>query len=475
MRWDSLLQPILLSILIHFPATILPLVCAESAHVSHAANVEDDTSVSYPLQLENEIRDQHVAVKERLLRQQVVGVKKMSDDEGEKFFLEYWSFRDDPTLASGPAGSGGRVWSSKAVRRDPIRTVDDSHFEDSDVEGSFESWMKNSSSLLDKPPLLPPLSLHDQEPDSFFRIVGRQLKLPINVFSPFFKRDFQCPSGTFNCTSHPGSCCSNGDTCVVVTDTSLGNVGCCPQGMSCSGGITSCMSGYASCPASLGGGCCIPGYSCVSGGCVLVSTSTVIETLTPSASSTSSTAAAFPSSLTTTSRIAFVASTSTTNALPPVRPTTEFTTQTTIITSVTSASSISVCPMGFYACSAVYQGGCCRIGRNCDTTSCPAVTGATAITSDGITIEEPTGTSTIAVTACASSWFSCADTAGGGCCPSGFACGSSCTATGSSAATVAKSQPVSGADRRYIADTWLLAACLTTALYLASATVGLFI
>ena len=260
MRWDSLLRPILLPILIHFPATILPSVCAESAHVSHVANVEDSTSVGHPLQLEDEIQSQHVAVKERLLRQPVVGVKKMSDDEGEKFYLEYWSFSDGPALPSEPAGSGGRRWSSKAVRRDPIRN---SRLEDSDVEGSFESWMTNSSSLLDTSPLLPPLSLHDQEPDSFFRIVSRQLNLP---FLPFFKRDFQCPSGTFNCTSHPGSCCSNGDTCVEVTDTSLGNVGCCPQGLSCSG-ITSCMSGYASCPASLGGGCCIPGYSCVSGGC----------------------------------------------------------------------------------------------------------------------------------------------------------------------------------------------------------------
>lgn len=253
LRWNSLLRPVLLSIfIIHFPATILPLVWAESAHItSHVvANVENDTSISHSLQLEDEIQSQHSAVEQRLIRQQVIGVKKMSDDEGEKFFLEYWSFGDDP---------------AKAVRRDPIQTVDDPHLEDGDVEGSFESWMKNSSSPLDMSPSIPPLSLHEQESDSFLRIVGRQLKIPRNVLLPFLKRDFKCPSGTFNCTSinHPGNCCNNGDTCKLVNDT---NVGCCPQGEHCSG-VTPCISGYDSCPSSLGGGCCIPGFSCVSGGC----------------------------------------------------------------------------------------------------------------------------------------------------------------------------------------------------------------
>jgi hypothetical protein len=175
--------------------------------------------------------------------------------------------------------------------------------------------------------------------------------------------------------------------------------------------------------------------------------------------------------------VATTASTSTrqtsTSAIPPVRPTTYLTAQTTISTSITTGPSISACPTGFYACSAVYQGGCCRIGRNCDTTSCPAITATTELNSDGITVAGPTGTSARAVTACANGWFSCADTAGGGCCPSGFACGSSCTATGtgSPGATVAKGQPVSGAGRLYIAYTWLLVAYLTTVLYLASAMV----
>ena len=31
---------------------------------------------------------------------------------------------------------------------------------------------------------------------------------------------------------------------------------------------------------------------------------------------------------------------------------------------------------------------------------------------------------------CAAGWFSCAAGQGGGCCPSGYACGTSCTATG---------------------------------------------
>jgi hypothetical protein len=45
---------------------------------------------------------------------------------------------------------------------------------------------------------------------------------------------------------------------------------------------------------------------------------------------------------------------------------------------------------------------------------------------------------------CPGGWFSCADTAGGGCCPSGYVCGASiCTATGSVATTVAKEAPTS--------------------------------
>jgi hypothetical protein len=135
-------------------------------------------------------------------------------------------------------------------------------------------------------------------------------------------------------------------------------------------------------------------------------------------------------------------STTTNDSLtPPDRP--------TGISTVTSATrGDDVCPTGFYACSAVYHGGCCRTGRDCDTTSCP-VTSSTTIISDGVTIVAPVATTTELAggNRCAKGWFHCADTVGGGCCPVGFACGASCTATDSAAATtVAKAQATSSGD-----------------------------
>lgn len=107
---------------------------------------------------------------------------------------------------------------------------------------------------------------------------------------------------------------------------------------------------------------------------------------------------------------------------PPARPT-----NLSTVTSATRGG--DVCPTGFYACSAVYQGGCCRTGRDCDTTSCPT-TSSTTIISDGVTIVAPVATTTqhSGGNRCARGWFHCADTVGGGCCPMGFACGASCTA-----------------------------------------------
>jgi hypothetical protein len=116
---------------------------------------------------------------------------------------------------------------------------------------------------------------------------------------------------------------------------------------------------------------------------------------------------------------------------PPDRP-------TSLSTSTTSSTESS-CPTGFYACAAVYQGGCCRTGRDCDTTSCPAIPSTTIVSNDQtIVIPEATTTATSSggsggsSSGCASGWFNCADTVGGGCCPSGYACGRklySCTSS----------------------------------------------
>ena len=108
------------------------------------------------------------------------------------------------------------------------------------------------------------------------------------------------------------------------------------------------------------------------------------------------------------------------------------------------------CPIGFYQCSAVYHGGCCRVGRDCQTSSCPTTASSSLITTDGVTIVVPVGggtastasaaassagtgpiTSTATTTSaaqtgtCATGWSSCPASLSGGCCPSGFTCGTS--------------------------------------------------
>ena len=120
---------------------------------------------------------------------------------------------------------------------------------------------------------------------------------------------------------------------------------------------------------------------------------------------------------------------STGDLAPPARAT-----SLTTATASESSETGLICPAGFYACSAVYHGGCCRTGRNCDTTSCPQTSSTTVESNAHGTIVAPVdATSTCdggSTDQCAGGWYSCAADMGGGCCPTGFACGSqSCTAT----------------------------------------------
>ena len=65
----------------------------------------------------------------------------------------------------------------------------------------------------------------------------------------------------------------------------------------------------------------------------------------------------------------------------------------------------------------------------------------------------PTGTGVVPVTtgaSCATGWFNCAAGEGGGCCPSGYACGVSCTATASGVAPVGKIATGGGEGRMMI-------------------------
>ena len=163
-------------------------------------------------------------------------VRKMSDDEGEKFYFDYWSW-DDP------------FFSSSSSKRDVVNT-----------------------SMTELVELQPAILLHTSTDADSLLLVDKKQDYARSARRALFMllgRDFQCPTGTFSCTSigQPDSCCGNGATCVIVQDTGLGVVGCCPAGETCGDTVSSCGAGYTSCASSLGGGCCIPGYTCVTGGC----------------------------------------------------------------------------------------------------------------------------------------------------------------------------------------------------------------
>lgn len=226
-----------------------------SATASSSAKAVDDGGLTTresggpdgPLPDFEEIERQNAVIEQKLAQQKINGVRKMSDDAGEKFFLDYWIFGDDD-LEGYHLGN---------VSVAPRGTLDDT--QQSDV------W-SNASGPTQFRPAFP---LHTDEQAELFHLAERYSGPARRALSMLMKRDFKCPTGTYSCTSinRPDSCCSNGDTCQLIQDTGLGSVGCCPQGETCSGGISSCGSGYTNCPSSLGGGCCIPGYECVSGGC----------------------------------------------------------------------------------------------------------------------------------------------------------------------------------------------------------------
>jgi hypothetical protein len=171
---------------------------------------------------------------EQLRKRQPVGVRKMTDQESEMFFLDYWEFEDDAneqhtiTKRSDPAQYG-----NKTLERG----------------------------------LLPPLLVHSDNPAQS-RLKDR---IPFFERSNLFARNYMCPNGTYSCfeINRPYSCCVTGEVCTIVTDTGLGDVGCCPEGEICNGQVANCDSsaGYKSCPGYTGGGCCIPNYDCSGVGC----------------------------------------------------------------------------------------------------------------------------------------------------------------------------------------------------------------
>jgi progranulin len=117
---------------------------------------------------------------------------------------------------------------------------------------------------------------------------------------------------------------------------------------------------------------------------------------------------------------------------------------------VTTASSLlAICPSNYYFCDAYYRPGCCQIGRNCVLTSCLAATASSTYISNGVTVVVPVGGSTggssfetaqfltttispYGLGSCATGWSTCPQSLAGGCCPTGFDCGTLSCVEGSS-------------------------------------------
>ncbi|KAF2424862.1 hypothetical protein EJ08DRAFT_411583 [Tothia fuscella] len=412
----------------------------------------------------------------KLVSQNPIGARKMSGDAHEMFFLDYWQFEDMNETSILPASSATsqHQLSKRALSPEYANlTMDDN--------------------------LLPPLLPHfvgekTRNWQDLFRLYSRN-----NLES----RAFKCPTDTRNCNSinRPHSCCGTTETCVQVDnlDAGMGDVGCCPAGGNCNGQVGACHTGqgYKSCPGSSNGGCCIPNYECEGVGCVSAGGTSTTTTTLPAvtvttcatnwhtcaaslgggccsnvaecASSTSCRISS-PSSTstpTTTTSITSASPTATTTAAgAPLRPTGSTNSNNAIepSTLTTGTTLVAICPTNYYFCSAYYRPGCCQVGLDCALSNCPDAPSSTVVSS-GVTIIVPagplTGGSTYVTTAlitgvgttsafrsgsCAGGWPSCGADVGGGCCPPGFACGSSCVGiSGQATGTVSKLAPVGGA------------------------------
>ncbi|KAJ9156513.1 GPI anchored protein [Pleurostoma richardsiae] len=389
-------------------------------------------------------------------------IRKMGLDSGEKFLHEYCAFSEYPEAPSPQAALAARAAALPAMPADGLLSAEE------------ESLLaaNASAAIAYRAPLAPHSEPRGRQYRGF--MAGWDaFRRAADAVARLERRDFACPTGTADCSGigYPYSCCQTGLTCVEIEDTGLGPVGCCPSGVSCSGSIE-CTGDQEGCPSDMGGGCCIDGYVCEGVGCVrsqssgTVMTSTITSTTTlasgsPSLVIVTVTVTQSPSqsvATSTTTQVVTVSQTSSTTTGPgaPVRPTGTSSAATTSPASTSSATSSSsgYCPTGYYACLASAGGGCCQTGRDCSTTSCPAVSSTTIVSGDGVTVVVPaTAVPSTSSATCAGGWFLCPSAAGpvAGCCPSGYSCGTaSCTiVTASATATVQKELPgASGANKR---------------------------
>lgn len=242
--------------LLSLPASILLLVASQSELALAADDGKAAARWSFHLSSlrcwsgQSANRDAQATPEDMGSGKKPIGVMKMSDDEGEKFYMEYWQFGRSAQQQSSMLD----IASSPALRQRNLKEE--------------ARLLANASISIS---YRPPFSLHTEHDLSKQDLRARG----VAVLAVLEKRDFSCPTGTSSCEKigYPNSCCATSETCFQIQDTGLGPVGCCPSDSSCAGTISNCESPNTACPDNLssgsytGGGCCIPNYFCAGVGC----------------------------------------------------------------------------------------------------------------------------------------------------------------------------------------------------------------
>lgn len=159
-------------------------------------------------------------------------LRKLSPDSNEKLFPEHLAFEPVAHLL-----------------RDDTLSLDTYALDDQDSNGSAFYYRRAFGAN------------YDGNEEGILRRAAEVLAI--------LEKRSSCPSGMNSCEDEgsPNKCCQEGTYCTRVSNAGVGNIACCPDGSSCGGGIGDCPSDATECPASLGGGCCIPGYICQGIGC----------------------------------------------------------------------------------------------------------------------------------------------------------------------------------------------------------------
>lgn len=251
MRFDSRL--------LGLPASILFFITSAANSAESAQENQTPTPNQWPWNLPKHVkywpedpphrRRDLEAIEENLRQGRTpVGVMKMSTDEGEKFYMEYWQFEGEPQQTIIPSPD---IYSRKQEEEAALLA-------NLSMEAEYRA----------------PFALHAETGSSNW---AQEMKIRSELGSRsaaaalaiLERRGYSCPSGTMDCSAigYPNSCCYTTETCFVIPDTGLGPVGCCPNGSSCGGSISTCNSPNTACADSLGGGCCIPNFVCEGVGC----------------------------------------------------------------------------------------------------------------------------------------------------------------------------------------------------------------